>query len=204
MVVLTDTDIVLKLAACQLLGKLPELLGVPPQDVRVLGAVRFQLRKQKRVEERYTREGVERALDFLGDVRELSEAAGDEYEALLRVEGIDPGEALLFAHTERFEDFRLLSGDKRSLRALADAPGLDATKTRLAGRVFCFEQMMLQFIDALGFEAVRRRVVPVRGCDGVLDMAFARGAQTEQGRAVRYLEGYVPDLRVASKPLLAA
>jgi hypothetical protein len=204
-VALTDTDIVLKLAACRLLGDLPDLVDVPPQDVRVLNALRFQLRKQERVKERYTPEGVQRALDFLDDARELSEASYEEYEALLGIEGIDLGEAVLFAQTKRFDDFRLLTGDKNSLRALADAPSLNATKKRLAGCVFCFEQLMLRFIDALGFEVVRRRVVPVRSCDGVLDMAFRDGEQTTQERATRYLEARTPDdLRVASAPLLAA
>jgi len=129
----------------------------------------------------------------------------DGEQALLTdVEGIDAGEAVLFAETQRFDDFRLLTGDKNSLRALVEAPGLDATKTRLAGRIFCFEQLMLRFIDVPGFETVCRLVEPVRSCDGVLDMAFDDGVQTTQERATRYLEKRTPDdLRVAPERLLA-
>ena len=63
---------------------------------------------------------------------------------------------------------------------------------------------MLRFIGALGFGVVRCRVVPVRSCGGVLDMAFRDGEQTTQERATRYLEVRAPDdLRMASAPLLA-
>lgn len=203
MVVLADTDILLKLAACQLLDELPGLWGVSTQDVRVLNAVRFQLQKQNHLESKYTPEGVQQALHFIDGARELSEALDEEYEALLQVEGIDLGEAVLFTQTKRFDDFRLVTGDKKSLQALTEAPGLEATKTRLAGRVFCFEQLNRLFIDALGFEVVCRRVVPARSCDGVLRIAFSDGAKTTRKKAAYDLKMRTPDLTVASEPLLA-
>jgi len=110
---------------------------------------------------------------------------------------------VLFAQTKHFSEVRLLTGDKGSLEALVEAPDLDATKTRLAGRVYCFEQLMLRFIDALGFEVVCRRVAPVRDCDTVLQMAFSDGLDSERERAVRYFERFTPDLRVGEESLLA-
>lgn len=206
MVVLADNDILLKLGACRLLDDLPRLLETTRSKLYVPPTARFKIRGSKEtLASLYTKEGVERALDFIEAVSELSGDDPDGEQALLTdVEGIDAGEAVLFAETQRFDDFRLLTGDKNSLRALVEAPGLDATKTRLAGRVFCFEQLMLRFIDVLGFETVCRLVDPVRSCDGVLDMAFDDGAQTTQERATRYLEKRTPDdLRVASERLLA-
>lgn len=205
MVVLADNDILLKLGACRLLDDFPSLLGATLTEVYVLPTARFKIRgSKKELEEEYTPEGIERALDFIDAASELSGADPDGEQAVLTdVEGIDAGEAVLFTETKRFDDFRLVTGDKKSLRALAEAPGLEATKTRLAGRVFCFEQLMRLFIDALGFEVVCRRVVPVRSCDGVLRIAFSDGAETTRKKAVYDLQMRTPQLTVTSEPLLA-
>jgi hypothetical protein len=73
----------------------------------------------------------------------------------------------------------------------------------LAGRVICFEQMVLLLIRRLGFERVKAQVVPMRECDTALRVCFGSGERATEENVVMALSGYIEDLRGQAPGLLA-
>lgn len=208
MILLTDNDIVYKLACCDLLDEAVAALGGTSDSVYVLPTARHVLLRPRgrggltRVADEVVRG---RLVNFFDSVHELPAAPEAELVVPAGIPKIDPGEQALFAVTARYSEFRLLTGDKECLRALAEAgDGLAAVRARLAGRVVCFEQTFLVLIDRLGLEGVRRRVVPARAGDRGLERVILRnGIDTTEGHAVAGLESRVREVRLQAPDLLA-
>jgi hypothetical protein len=114
---------------------------------------------------------------------------------------IHVGEQQLILATRSTPDFLLMTGDKVCMRAL---PQLKAEiYGRLAGRVICFEQVVLLLIQRLGFEWVREQVLPMVGCDVALRACFGSGERATEKNLVLALEGYIRDLWRLAPGLLA-
>jgi hypothetical protein len=91
---------------------------------------------------------------------------------------IDTGEALLYASTYTLQEFWLLTGDKRSLTALAEAPTCQGIVARLSGKVICLEQIIVHILRSHPFETVLNKIVSARECDTVVKVAFGLGNHT--------------------------
>lgn len=206
MICLTDNDIIWKLASCDLLPEAVTALGGTPAEVYVLTTARHVLlRPSKRGRGPRVPDGParNRVAAFLASVQELPGAPEADLLAISGIPGIDPGEQQLFAATALYPDCRVLTGDKVCLGALAQAGDAVAfVRMRLRERVVCFEQTLLLLINELGFEEVRRRVVPAREVDKVLDLVFRAGLTTTAENAVVGLESYIAALRTEAPGLL--
>jgi hypothetical protein len=202
---LLDNDAIFKLAACDLLGEFLKAIGITPDDVFVHPAAAYQIPasrgKQDKVD-RYTTEGLDRAAEFVRSVRVVERVKDEEVAALAQVREIDDGEAILFAATAFLSDCRLITGDKRSLRALMLTRDCDPILKRIEGRVICFEQTVLMCIRQCGFDEVKRRVLPVIGCDTALRVAFGSGEQAQETSVIETLESYIGELRATTGSLL--
>jgi len=124
-----------------------------------------------------------------------------EFQLLSQENGIDPGEALLVAATQNEQDFYLLTGDKRFLKAFA-ASNLAAIQQRLYKRFICLEQLMLYVISYSDFDIVCRRVVNAESCDQVINDAFSRGKQSNKATVIQVLNQAVEELRSQTGDLL--
>ena len=73
---------------------------------------------------------------------------------LLKVDGVDPGEAALLAGMISVTTAELVTGDKRALSALVEerAIGLIAA---LKGRCHCIESLVIRLLERFGFSAIR-------------------------------------------------
>ena len=204
MVSLWDTDILLKLSALDLVQETLQLLQLSEQDVYLLPSATHYLRKaDKRLIYRYGKEGVERAqklaqqAKFVGFHLEKS-----ELELLSSVPDIDTGEALLYASTYALQEFWLLTGDKRSLTALAASPNCQPIAARLSGKVICLEQIVIHSLSSYPFEILRSKIVPARECDTAVKVAFGSGNQTNLSHAIGALDAYISELRAKTGNLL--
>ena len=204
MVSLWDTDILLKLSALDLVQETLQLLQLSEQDVYLLPSATHYLRKaDKRLIYRYGKEGVERAqklaqqAKFVGFHLEKS-----ELELLSSVPDIDTGEALLYASTYALQEFWLLTGDKRSLTALAASPNCQPIAARLSGKVICLEQVVIHSLSSYPFEILRSKIVPARECDTAVKVAFGSGNQTNLSHAIGALDAYISELRAKTGNLL--
>jgi hypothetical protein len=206
LVSLWDTDILLKLSALDLVQETLQLLQLSEQDVYLLPSATHYLRKAgKRLIYRYGKEGVERAqklaqqAKFVGFHLEKS-----ELELLSSVPDIDTGEALLYASTYALQEFWLLTGDKRSLTALAASPNCQPIAARLSGKVICLEQVVIHSLSSYPFEILLSKIVPARECDTAVKVAFGSGNQADLSHAIGALDAYIEELRAKTGSLLRA
>lgn len=195
---LTDTDILLKLGACNLLHFLSDAIGIDESNIRVLQAARFYLQgKKDELISVYTELGVKRALEFVEQVGIIEDVgyAEDIYFKLIEVEKIDSGEAILFAGAIDDPNALIVTGDKNSLRALTSTPDIAPIANQVRGRVICFEQLLLELKNHIGYSNFRDRVVPARGCDRILEkIVFGNGIETPEQHVVDALSSYAQSL----------
>jgi len=205
MILLSDNDILLKLAIYDLLDETLAELEAAHNEVFVLGTARFKLgvaRKPERTKTKYGEAVFERLKTFLEQVQTLGDPAADELRLFDDIIGIDPGEAVLFSASAQYAEFHLATGDKMSLRALHAHQACRLVCSRLTGKVICLEQIIARLIDRCGFVSVLNKVVPVRGCDTALRAVFGSGLSATEENVRAGLESYVNDLRKDTGKLL--
>ena len=113
MIILSDTDVVRKLACCELLLDFLQYLGCPPNEVWVLPALRPMLHRWLAK----SPDAARNAEQLLARVRHIPAA---KVETLERFSPLDVGEQQLMAVL--FDDPRvkhLVTGDKRALDKIA-------------------------------------------------------------------------------------
>lgn len=175
MIVLADNDLVSKLAKCDLLKSLPDILEVPIEEIFIAPAARYQLlpkNPEKALAKYGNQETVERVRKFLESVKDIQQAADQQLLVRLSaVPKIDPGEQLLFASCMANENALLLTGDRNALNALAGTNELSDVYRSLAGRVITFESALLIATKILGFDVVKAKLLAYPGKkDGVLNL----------------------------------
>lgn len=201
MICLTDNDIILKLACCDLLSEAVDALGTTLSEVLVLNSAVHVLLRPKQPGKGIVKQNqpeYERLRTFFDAVRVIDIApSADEQLAFNDVLGIDPGEAVLFSTTGVYADCILATSDKRSLIALCGASGevCGRVRNRLKGRVVCFEQTVLRIIDRLGFVPTLAKVVSGRHCDTALRAVFGSGLSAIESGVREGLSSYIEDLR---------
>jgi hypothetical protein len=205
---LADNDIIHKLAACDLLDEVLTALNLARTDVYVLPTAKYKFRITSRSaaqgEHRYGAAVFARIRDFLASVREINvPGLFEEIQLLAGVDGIDSGEAVLFAATAQFDQYLLATCDKNSLRALVSTPDCHSIAQRLCGHVMCFEQMVKRVIQHCGFSYVQDKVIPARACDTALRVAFGSGIEATEAAVLTILDSYINELRSLSIDVLA-
>jgi hypothetical protein len=201
-----DNDIVVKLAALDLCDEAFRVLGVKCGEIQVLPTAKYRLYVAKNREKGILRWGAEihsRIQAFLSQVCETpgSPDPGDE-QSLANIMGVDPGEAILFSAASRLQDSRIVTGDKKSVVALASEPKCKELVEKLAGRVVCLEQVVRDTIDDLGFAKVLPRVTTGVHQDSALRIVFSSGILTQETDVRDGLRSYIEDLRKASAGML--
>jgi hypothetical protein len=196
---LVDSDVIYKLAMCNLLDDTLAALDLTRTDAYVLPTAKYKFGVARRRpdigERRYGVEVFSRIRDFLASVREI-EVTGpsEELQLLASIDGIDAGEAILFSATADFDQYLLATGDKTSLRALALATVCLPIAQRIRGHVICLEQIIKRLIQHFGFLYVRDKIVPARACDIALSAAFGSGWDATEPNVLAALDSYINEL----------
>ncbi len=202
MIYLSDNDIVEKLAICDLLDEALVAFNASRADVLIIPTLKNRIgigTPRPKAVRRLGAEVAERLVEFIGAVQEISDFSAEDHlmlEALDDSIEIDPGEIILLAATARLQEYLLLTGDKRCLKAVATCPECAEIARRIQGKVVCFEQIIYRIIDDRGFEYVRAKVVPVMQiCDTALRAAFGSGMHATLANVVARLESDIEELR---------
>lgn len=177
MIVLSDNDLILKLAQCDLLGHLDGLLGAEHSQIYVTASAPFQLRKRTRekgVASCGNEASYNRLLAFLARTATLPEVEDLALLAkLATISGIDPGEQQLFAAMKELERPLLLTDDMRSLAALlSNSDVLQDLIPSVSGRVVTFASSLLIALAHLGFPAVKQKLLGNPKPDGMLRLVL--------------------------------
>lgn len=213
LILLADNDIILKLAACDFLNEAITVLGASRETFRVLPTARYKIEKDKKLLPRYGIDGITRALSFVKTCTQVDDVdLHGRADELVKTTGIDVGEALLIASAAGHPHSVLATGDKRSLVQLCKDPTKHTyLRAALAGRVVCFEAILLTLIRQpwVGFARVRERVVggllteqPLEHRDGAMRAAFSRGMESDASDVEDTLAGYLEHLRHQTGDLL--
>jgi len=200
-----DVDILLKLAACELLEDLTELLAVEAADVRVLETAIFKIRRLGK-KGTYPERVISQAIRFCEahkEIKTLENAALAEALSTLG-DGMDAGEVILFASALENPTSRVVTGDKRALRMLGKL-GKDHDLVRgLHGRIVCFEELLLRTFEVRGFDRLCKHCHAGVEHDGVLRLAFRSGLATEQDEALEGIRSAWRALNRESAGILVA
>lgn len=203
-----DNDVLEKLASWDLLDDGVRACGFGLDSVRVLPSLKFRLglAGKKKGRPKYPEDILARLQSFLTAVGECTEAPPTDDDALVNVSNLDAGEAILFVQAASTDGAILLTGDKRSIQAVATAPECAEIANRLAGRVLCLEQVVLRIVDTLGFETVKLRIVNSSALelDTAIHAAFGSRMQAMEHNACGGLERRVQTLADTTGNLLAS
>jgi hypothetical protein len=164
LIVLADNDIILKLAQCDLLECLPEILGEEWTEIFVTTTAKYQLlpkNPEKALNKCGNEETLERLTSFLGTTKILPAIQDSSLLSILGdVNEIDGGEKLLFAAAVELPNSILITGDRRALRALIEHQHrLSSIFATLQNSVITFETAILLAIRLLGFAIVKQKLL---------------------------------------------
>ncbi|HIH5151790.1 MAG: hypothetical protein RSA68_15505 [Hafnia sp.] len=178
MIVLSDNDVILKLAQCNLLSQLPVIFNQPPEQIFINPAARFQLlpkSHEKAIRKCGSQEVYEQVGAFIETVQDIPEVQNSELIELLgSVPGIDIGEQLLLASCIENPEAIFMTGDRRCLSAIvANQPALDLVHQRLIDAVVTFESSLLLCVNGLTQAQVYAQLIANPMPDGMLRMALA-------------------------------
>lgn len=186
MIILSDTDVVRKLACCDLLLEFLQFLKSPPNEVWVLPSLQFQLKRWFKD----CPQALQSATQFMARVRKVPAANAATLE---RFSTLDVGEQQLLALLcDQPRVKHLVTGDKRALDQVAGLSRRDdVLKDRLdETSVYCFEAVLLGLIQMRGFDLIQARIhrkwakLPGQTVDGMVLQAFPHGGNEQQAQVV--------------------
>lgn len=201
---LIDNDAVLKLARYGLLTITLDVLGLSPSHVYVLSTAKYALlpsaKRLHRCKDERTAKSLE---DFFSVASVLSSDSADYaiVDLLSEQEGIDAGEAIMFAVAAQDQDAFVLTGDKRALAALRSADAAGAVSDALSGRVLILETVFAALIQH-DFTAVQECVRAQPTVDKALSNAFGVVAPASFQSVQDAMNSYITHLKKLTDPLL--
>lgn len=189
MIVLADNDIILKLAQCDLIDVLPEILDTQEVEFFITPAAKYQLlpkKPAKALSKCGNEETLARLTAFLETTQTLPAVKDTALLAQLEsIECIDGGEKFLFAAAVETENPLLMTGDKRALKALLEHQDqLPTVFTALQNAVVTFESAILLAMHKFGFAIVKQKLLGSPKPDGMLKLVL----RSETGE-VDFVEG---------------
>lgn len=182
MIVLADNDIILKLAQCDLLDSLSELLGEKIEEIFIPSTAKYQLLSkshEKALVKCGNEETVSRIKRFLEVAQDVPAIENLELlSRLAQTPGIHAGEQQLFAASIG-NDSLLLTGDRNALRAvLASKAANSDLHDALIDSVVTFESALLLALEIYGFVVLKQKLLACPKPDGVLKLVL-RSDMTE-------------------------
>ncbi|WP_145521847.1 hypothetical protein [Yersinia aldovae] len=184
MILLSDNDVILKLAQCSLLHRIDEILNAPLHEILVSPTAKFQL-MPKKTEKAIAKcgstaiyEGIGIFLDRVGEIPVVQDFA--LVEKLGQTPNIDVGEQQLLAACVETPDMLFMTGDKRCLEAVNNnCVELNVVHHRLMNSVITFESSILLAVDAFGFNHVKPCLQQNPKPDGMLRIALRGDPQED-------------------------
>lgn len=190
MIVLSDNDVLHKLALCDLLNELLAYLQVPPNQVKVLPTAKFVIRKLLSTQPA----ALAAFNNFLVQAQDIPEV--QDLLLLEAIEELDVGERQMLAYlVEEPEVTGFVTGDKRALVRMAEyAMEIAVVDVRLSAvAVLSFESILLGLIGKFGFSHVNAKASTAVQFDGLLCLTF--GPTRNEAHALGALNSYLSDLK---------
>lgn len=201
---LVDIDAAVKLAHWGMLEELPSLIGTPLNSCATLSSLRFRAQRATQTPDGKLFHTPQAARAVLQALQHMAPLPVDVklLPALQNLPGIDAGEAVLISAMAAQPEARMLTGDKRCLRALA-ACGTDVREP-LARRVLIVEQVLLLALDAHGMDWLRARVCASRHIDKAVSIVMGSKCDAAESSVRDGLQAYIAEMIGLCDPRLLA
>ena len=192
---LVDSDILILLSGAELLDRVIELLGFTHERVRRLSALPHMLRSSKKLKQKFPEDFRLKVAGQVELIPSITERPSDEHlQCLSGIDGVDDGEAILFSILAENAGSLLVSGDLRSIRALAKSSQAEGIRNKIHNRVHCLETIVRLLIEADGVGSISQRFVPVRGYNAQLRIFFSDTLQTDQSQCLAGIDSYLQSI----------
>lgn len=191
---LIDIDAAVKLAHWGLLAELPKLTGMALNSCATLTSLRFRALKAAEKPDGKLFHTVAAAQAVLDTLPHLAQLPVDVelLPALQNLPGIDAGEAVLISAMAARPEVRMLTGDKRCLRALAACD--PEIREPLANRVLIVEQVLLLALDAYGLLWLQGKVCALRHIDKAVAIVMGSKCDLAENSVREGLHSYIDEM----------
>lgn len=203
MALFLDVDAVAKLSHWEILPHLPSLTGMAWTECGTLSSLKFRaLRGISKPDGKLFRtqaaaQIASDAIAQMGQTVPLEPSTSD----LQDLAGIDPGEMILLeALTGAGENSRLLTGDKRALKALATLG--EKHRQRYSGRVLIVEQIIAKALHVYDLPWLQARVCPQRQIDTAISIVFGSRCDASEPSVKDGLKSYCDEMHCLCDPSL--
>lgn len=193
MKLLIDTDAFCKLGVTGFLEEVAQIFEAGLHECGRLPALPYMLRKG-RLRALYGAQACDALVPQANAIRALSKPSSIWLDKLTPLDGIDPGEAQIFASAAE-SGLVVVTNDKRALRSLKD---VDDFPDALARRIVVLEAVLMMLCQRFGDDEVRRRIAPVIESDAVVKVCFSH----DNLRPREALLSYYTTLTTEVRPLL--
>ena len=200
-----DVDALAKLAHWRLLEELQSLVEIPLSQCATLTSAKFRAERSVGIPDGKLFRSTEAATLALTAIRGMMASVSPEERylpAMQNVPGIDAGEAVLLSALLGSEDVRLLTGDKRALRALATL-GRDKL-IGFTGKILLIEQIVLAALNRHDIFWLRDRICAHKDIDKAIGNAMGSKCDASCDSVREGLESYIAEIARASVPSLIA
>ncbi len=200
---LIDVDALCKLAHWALLEEIPSLSGFLWDECTYLASAKYRARRSATKPDGRafrTTEAANEVLRVIGLMGQPLDADASVLPDFQDVAGIDAGEAVLLSTLASSGDSVMLTGDKRSIRALA------ALDTRIrkpfSGRLIVVEQIIAAALDANGLDWLRERVCKWKIVDTAVSNIMGSRCDASEASVRAGLDSYIGELGALCEPSL--
>lgn len=203
MMLLVDTDIILKLSVHGVLDLMPAAFDCPLEQLLVLPTATHQIKSNRSLKEKYPATALLRAQQFIDKRSVIQEPSKAVVQTLQSIDNIDAGEVILYGAAYRQKGALVLTDDKRSIRALSAAPNCSDITDRLNSRIFTISLVFIQLLSHYGLAATRKAVIIDDAGESQINRAFEKAAKLTESSVGNILREDLVKLRARSGALLA-
>ncbi len=196
-----DADALSKLAHWSILPLLPELAAIPWSDMATVSSIKFRAQKAATAPDGKLFRCAKAAARSVDAIRQMAVLGAPDASLLATfadMPEIDPGEATLLALVTSSPEHRLLTGDKRALRRLAQL----SDRTRWSGRIFTVEQVLAYCLHLKGREWLLQVACPFRELDKAVANCLGSRCDASASAIREGLTSYIGEINGLCSPSL--
>lgn len=188
-----DVDALSKLAHWNILPLIPNLLGLTWDQIATISSLRYRAQAAVTKPDKklfHTTMAAQAAVDYIARTSTCPAPDAAVMEAFSNVPQIDAGEAVLFSLVMTHPGARLLTGDKRALRALAN----HEFAANFDGKIICIEQILRMALEAYGREWLLTNVGPQAQIDKAAAIVLGSRQDAPIGHINEALNSYIAEM----------
>ncbi|MEI7209922.1 hypothetical protein WCT90_15570 [Pectobacterium carotovorum] len=200
-----DSDVARKLCQYSLLDELLRSTEIPLSNFFILPQLRFQLKinaPTKAIKLLGSEEAYNSAQKLILECHEINIPSSDftnQILTTLNAPDIDSGEATLFTAIIIDINKKLITGDKRAIKALSSLINISSSDIWL--RVLTFEEALLTMLHSHPFDLISNKIRGRNDVDTGISIIFGRSVKNSKESVIEGLTSNINELKRATSHL---